>query len=132
MKVKLNHLQLNVSDKEASFTFYRDLLSYLGFSIVYEDESTIGFENDGFDIWLNVTEDKRLPNKFHRKNTGLNHLAFSVDSKEDVDKFSADFLNARGISTLYNTPKPFPEYSENYYAVFFEDPDRMKLEVVAM
>ena len=33
-------------------------------------------------------------------------------------------------ASLYRTPREFPEYRPGYYAVFFEDPDRLKLEVV--
>lgn len=36
---------------------------------------------------------------------------------------------AHGISTLYGAPREYPEYRHGYYGVFFEDPDRLKLEV---
>lgn len=130
MKAKLNHIQLYVSNKEVSFPFYKDLLEYLGFKVIYTDEVTLGFENDGLDIWINKTQDAYKHNKYHRKNTGLNHLAFSVDSKEDVDKFTKEFLETKGITPLYQSPKAFPEYTDKYYAVYFEDPDRIKLEVM--
>ena len=68
--------------------------------------------------------------KFHRKNTGLNHIAFKVGSKQEVDNFSNNFLSDKKQIILYNSPKEYPEYTEDYYAVFFEDPDRIKLEVM--
>ena len=34
------------------------------------------------------------------------------------------------LRALYGTPREFPEYRPGYYAVFFEDPDRLKLEIV--
>ena len=40
-----------------------------------------------------------------------------------------EFLKKNKINTLYNTLKKFPEYKKDYYAVFFEDPDKIKLEV---
>jgi catechol 2,3-dioxygenase-like lactoylglutathione lyase family enzyme len=67
---------------------------------------------------------------FHRKRAGLNHVAFRVDQRGDVDRFRREFLEPRGLATLYGTPREFPEYAPGYYAVFFEDPDRIKLEVV--
>jgi len=67
---------------------------------------------------------------YYNENIGLNHLAFGVSKKEDVDKFYQEFIIPKGIKPLYNSPKPFPEYTEKYYAVFFEDPDRIKLEVM--
>jgi hypothetical protein len=30
---------------------------------------------------------------------------------------------------LYEGPGEYPEYHRGYYAVYFEDPDRIKLEV---
>jgi hypothetical protein len=36
----------------------------------------------------------------------------------------------RGIIALPGTPREFPEYAPAYYAVFFEDADRLKLEIV--
>jgi catechol 2,3-dioxygenase-like lactoylglutathione lyase family enzyme len=67
---------------------------------------------------------------FHRKDPGVNHVAFRVERREDVDRFHDEFLKARGLPALYGGPRDYPEYREGYYAVFFEDPDRLKLEVV--
>ena len=47
-----------------------------------------------------------------------------------MDRFRDEFLAPRGLGTLYGTPREFPEYAPGYYAVFFEDADRLKLEVV--
>lgn len=52
-----------------------------------------------------------------------------VSSKRKVDQFTKEFLKKNKIKTLYKSPRAFPEYSKNYYAVYFEDPDRIKLEV---
>ncbi|OLS23908.1 MAG: hypothetical protein HeimC3_22510 [Candidatus Heimdallarchaeota archaeon LC_3] len=49
--------------------------------------------------------------------------------RDDVDRFHNEFLKAKNLKTLYKTPKPFPETTEKYYAVYFEDPDRIKLEI---
>jgi catechol 2,3-dioxygenase-like lactoylglutathione lyase family enzyme len=67
---------------------------------------------------------------FHRKRPGLNHLALRVPQREDVDRFRDEFMAPRRLLSLYQTPREFPEYRPGYYAVFFEDPDRLKLEVV--
>lgn len=130
MDVFLEHIILNVSDPKKSFPFYKDSFTYLGHKIFVEEGDHIAFRKKGTtDFWIVATEEKYLPNKFHRKNVGVNHFAFHVDSKEEVDRFAEEFLKPRGIKTLYNTPKEFPEYTPDYYAVFFEDPDRIKLEV---
>ena len=38
-------------------------------------------------------------------------------------------MRPRRIAPLYDSPREYPEYRPGYYAVFFEDPDRLKLEV---
>ena len=130
IKTTFNHLQIYVSDKNRSFPFYKELLSYLGYKVVCEDESCLGMKNGPTDIWM-VEVPKENKNKpFSRRNVGVNHLAFGVSKKEDVDKFCKEFLIPRKIRLLYNSPKLFPEYTDRYYAVYFEDPDKIKLEVV--
>ena len=133
MKSFLYHLQINVSNPKKSLPFYKDLLTYLGYKII--DDGSWGFgatnkeKSSLGDIWVINTASKFKKNKFHRKSTGLNHLAFGVTKKSDVDVFIQKFLKPRMIMHLYGTPKEFPEYVKGYYAVFFEDPDRIKLEV---
>lgn len=129
MKATLSHIQINVSDFDTSVKFYKEFLGYLDYEVTMEDEEVVGFDDGQCSIFLIKTPDKYKSNKFHRKNPGLNHLCFKVGSKENVDRFTNEFLNARNIKTLYDTPKLFAEYTDKYYAVFFEDPDRIKLEV---
>jgi len=130
MEAKLEHLSINVSNPKVSLPFYRDLFRYLGYEIIRDEIDSIAARKEGTpDFWIGVTEEKYLENKFHRKNTGLNHLSFFPTYKKDVDTFYEEFLKPRGIQPLYNSPRLFPEYTPDYYAVYFEDPDRIKLEV---
>jgi hypothetical protein len=39
------------------------------------------------------------------------------------------FLEPRAIKPLYSGPKPY-DYTPGYYAVYFEDPSRLKIEVM--
>lgn len=129
MKAFVYHIQLNVSDPKISFKFYKDLLAYFEYKITYEDKEVIGLSNGTCDFWIQTVEKKYLKDKFHRKNTGINHIAFRVDKKEYVDRFYKEFILPRKMSTLYKTPREFPEYEKGYYAIYFEDPDRIKLEI---
>lgn len=130
MKARVYHVQVNVRDAAVSLPFWKALLGYLEYRIVHEDRDVAGFSNGTTDLWLMATEPTQAGAGFHRKRTGLNHVAFRVEQREDVDRFHREFLDARGVPTLYDTPRDFPEYAPGYYAVFFEDPDRLKLEVV--
>ena len=59
----------------------------------------------------------------------MNHLAFHADSRETVDEITNE-LRGKGVNILYEDRHPYAS-GEDYYAVFFEDPDRMKVEIMA-
>ncbi len=130
MKTSLYHIQINISNSKIAIPFYKSLFEYLEYKTIDESSTHIGVSNETTDLWIIQTEEKYKQREFHRKATGINHLAFKVSSKKEVDRFNKEFLNKNKIKTLYNTPKDFPEYNKDYYAVFFEGPDRIKLEVV--
>src|SRR3989344_986051 len=130
MKTVLQHISLNVSDLARSKAFYKEVLGYLGFHAHSEGKDYIGLTQGATGVWIGEAEPARKRNKFHRKNPGVNHLAFRAESREEVDRF-AEFLKEKGIPALYGSPRLFPEYGKDYYAVYFEDPDRLKLELVS-
>ena len=127
MKASLYHVQLNVANR--SFSFYRALFEALEYRVIADDGEVLGARDDHSAIWLAATTAAHRTPSFHRRRTGLNHLAFRVGAREDVDRFAAEFLRPREISPLYGGPRDYPEYAPGYYAVFFEDPERIKLEV---
>jgi catechol 2,3-dioxygenase-like lactoylglutathione lyase family enzyme len=126
MKAHLYHIQLNVTDPN----FYRDLLNHLDYKIIDQGPEWLGATDGQTELWIMRTERAYETMPYHRKACGINHLAFMVGSSEEVDRFCAEFLEPRKIVTLYDTPRRFPEYHPEYYAVYFEDPDRIKLEIV--
>ena len=130
MKARVYHVQINVREAAVSLPFYKDFLGYLEYRVVYEAPLVAGFSNGTTDLWLMATDARHAVHGFHRKRAGINHVAFTVDRRADVDRFRDEFLVPRRIEPLYGTPREFPEYRPGYYAVFFEDPDRLKLEVV--
>ena len=131
MKASLYHVQLNVRDAARSLPFYRDLLGYLEYRTLYQADTVAGFSaGSGADVWVVGADPAHAGHGFHRKRAGLNHLALRVAQREDVDRFRDEFMTPRRLPCLYETPREFPEYRPGYYAVFFEDPDRIKLEVV--
>ncbi len=81
-------------------------------------------------LCVQVTKPGHQEPKFHRKRTGLSHIAFQVQSAELVDQFVSEFLEPHGIAPLYRGAMTPAGYPAGYYAVYFEDPDRIKVEVV--
>lgn len=130
MKATIGHIGINLSNSSKSFHFWKDLLRYLEFKITEEDSGHFDASNGSSYLCVSVTEKNYKTDGFHRKRTGLNHIAFRASSPELVDQCVAEFLVPSKINILYGGAKPYPEYVEGYYAVYFEDPDRIKVEIV--
>ena len=129
MKSTLGHIGINLSSEDEPFVFWKDLLTFLDFEIM-PDGNHFDATDGHTSLCVQVTKsDYQKPN-FHRKRTGLGHIAFQVGSAYMVDAFVNDFLKPRQIEPLYGGAKSYPDYAPAYYAVYFEDPDRIKVEVV--
>ena len=128
MKTSLYHIQINVGEPGA-IAFYRALFAFLDYRTMVETHDVLGVSNGTTDFWMVATPSDRRAARFHRKNSGINHLCFGVRERGDVDRFVAEFMRPRSIAPLYDSPREYPEYRPGYYAVFFEDPDRLKIEV---
>lgn len=128
MRAAIGHVGINLSNSDESFSFWKDLLRYLGFSITDDGNHFDAHDGRSY-LCVSTTKSNHRQARYHRKQTGLGHLAFSVSSPEQVDSFVAEFLSPRGIEPLYGGAKAYPHYVEGYYAVYFEDPDRVKIEV---
>lgn len=87
----------------------------------------VAWRGRGGSLYLTQTEKEFVRGRFHRKQVGLNHIAFRAGSKESVDKFYREYLLKHHIHVLYGGPR---DYGKGWYSVYFEDPDRIKLEFV--
>jgi catechol 2,3-dioxygenase-like lactoylglutathione lyase family enzyme len=130
MNGTIHHVEIYVSDLKRTVAFWQWLLTEkFSYTIFQKWDSGISFILGGTYIVFVQTENKYLDKSFNRKNTGLNHLAFHCSSSEFVDTLAKE-LKEKNINILYTDKHPFAG-GEDYYAVFFEDPDRIKVEVVA-
>jgi len=132
-KGQIYHVEVNVSDFSESVKFYDELMNWLGYQRIYHHRIAAGWglrrATLGCNFWI-IQCDARFSRKgYHRKRVGVNHIAFHAGSRRTVDRFYREYLLPRGIRVLYGGPKEYPEYSKGYYSVYFEDPDRMKLEL---
>lgn len=122
-----SHIDLSVLELSQSVAFYGPVLTELGYKQIETSDPcwvvSDGFGN-GFSLALKSATSSRDHDRYSR---GLHHLAFHVNSREDVDRFYT-FLLAHNIIIL-DKPAEYT-YTRGYYAVFFADPDGIKLEVV--
>ena len=84
-------------------------------------ESLAGWKGRGTRIYL-------YKSNFDQINFNLQHLALTARNRDEIDKFSY-WAETEGISII-SGPKAYPEYGEDYYAIFFSGPDDIKLELV--
>jgi catechol 2,3-dioxygenase-like lactoylglutathione lyase family enzyme len=129
IKSHIGHIQFMVNSQ--NIPFYKELLTFLGWSVWYEDKGTLGVGiESGTSIWFSE-KTKNVSNDYD--SVGMNHLGLVVDSQKDVDDTVA-FLQSHKINALFDTPRHRPEFSpdreKTYYQVMFETPDRLLFEVV--
>ncbi len=126
----VHHVDLVVSSIERSLPFYRDLLGPLGYRRISEVEG-----ERGETIWyfggtgggaLGLRE-AQAEGGHDRYRLGLHHLAFAAPSRAVVDE-RHEWLRSAGAE-IESPPQEYT-YSPGYYAVFFRDPDELKLELV--
>jgi len=129
LKGTVHHIEIYVSDLERTIEFWDWLLTELGYKKYQEWNKGISYKLLDTYLVFVQTEEKFLDIPYHRKRTGLNHIAFHTESRTMVDDLT-NKLRGRKIEILYDDKHPFAGGKE-YYAVFFEDPDRIKVELVA-
>ena len=118
--VGIDHISIRVSDYKKSKAFYAKLFDFLGFELSDDYGTTIGWTNGRTRYWIAPAEGR----KTHRiGDVGFHHYAFEMRNRKDVDALQA-FLTKEKVRIV----DPAAEYYDDYYAVFFLDPDGLKLE----
>ena len=127
----MDHVDVVVTSLERSLPFYRGLLEPLGVEYDHEVRGERGetihyLGGKGLPGALGLRE-RQADGDFDRYRIGLHHICFSADSREQVDERAA-WLREQSAE-IESGPADY-EYSDGYYAVFFYDPDGLKLEIV--
>jgi len=121
--VGIDHLVIRVSDFKRSKAFYGPLFAFLGFKMLDEYEDAIGWTNGKTRYWIGQADAEGRKRKYRIGDVGFHHYAFELRSRKDVDALQA-YLKRKKIPIV----DPAGEYYDDYYAVFFLDPDGLKLE----
>ena len=134
MLVGLGHVDLVCRDLDRSLAFYAAVLGPLGLQVETpfvvagergEEIHYLRFPGPASgSIGLRAALE---PQQFELYAPGLHHVAFTVDTREDVEA-AHDLAVAAGAEILH-PPRPWPEYGPDYYATFFLDPDGFRIEV---
>ena len=129
----ISHIALAVSDLERSTAFYDKVFAFIGFKRVEVPESTQqamktrlkAWAGSGYSISIRPSKGEFAHRLQDRNAPGFNHMAFSAESRSDVEKMHA-LLEEIG-ATVLDAPAEYP-YAPGYFAVYFTDPDGLKFE----
>ena len=126
----VHHVFLTVNDLSRSRPFYAALMPRLGYPAVWEYEGapSIGFLGSGGSIWIKPASPQYAHDTFSKDRVGLCEVAFRAESRAQIDGLARDIPSWGG--TILDAPREYLQYVPGYYAVFFTDPDGIKLEVV--
>lgn len=118
-----DHIDLRVTDIARAKKFYDAFLPALGFTETDGDDDYLSYAFPGDSktapfVWVNL-------DPAHRG--GANRIAFWADTEEEVNRLG-EIVRAAGAQVVEGPEYCF-DYSEGYYAVFFEDLDANKWEI---
>jgi len=126
--VGIDHLAIRVSDLKQSRHFYDRVLGFMGFEIEWEFHGVVGWNNGETMFWITQADAEGRRHKHRTGDVGYHHYAFELGGREEVDQLY-DFLVQEAVE-IVDAPADYPSYGEGYYAVYFRDPDGLKLEAM--
>jgi len=126
----IDHVGIGVPDLVATRQYYDELTAILGlrewFATGPGGPLNYGPDGDrGTQLFFYETEE---PGTYSRRQPGLHHLAFLVESRAVVRE-AYDWARARD-AVILDEPPEFPQYGEDCYATYWLDPHGFKLEAV--
>lgn len=126
----LHHVELYVSSLRASARWWNMLLTAIGWTPYQAWDSGCSWRcPDGTYLVLVQVPDDGRPPGYHRRRIGLNHVALRAGSAKHVDDLTMELMT-RGTKLLYADSYPWAG-GQGHYAAYVEDPDGIKVELVA-
>jgi glyoxylase I family protein len=124
----INHVDLTVSDVARSIAFYTRLLGPLGFVEYGRYPSYRGTEEVVYFEFANHYLGLRPADggSHHYYNVGIEHIAFFVDTRAEVD---AAYQRCLAMAANVHYPPELDRDIDDYYALFVFDPDGIRVEV---
>jgi predicted lactoylglutathione lyase len=119
----MHHIDVHVRDLEAVRTLFDALSSDLGYERVPDEAGFVGYAPvDGSRPRIGFTDDGEFA-------AGSIRIAFGVAGRDAVERSAATVRRFGGQKL--EGPSLHPEYGDDYYALFFEDGDGNRYEIVA-
>ena len=124
----IDHVFIPVRDLAAAEAFYDRVMPILGFRKGRTSDKVsprARYDNRHLTYWVVLREGAAAePGMGHG---APSHLCFRVADEEAVNRACRE-LRAAGVDAT--EPQAYTQYSADYYATFFSDPDGLLLEVI--
>jgi catechol 2,3-dioxygenase-like lactoylglutathione lyase family enzyme/diadenosine tetraphosphate (Ap4A) HIT family hydrolase len=124
----LHHIDLTVADLPRSTAFYDRWLPQMGLRRIADCAEGPLWRGASFELGLQQAALGLATRPHARQAVGLHHLAFAAPSREAVTKLHTALQLSNEV--VLDVPAEYPHYAPRYFAVFFADPDGVKLEYV--
>ena len=138
MKPIIDHIQITVRDLDVATPFYDRMFALLGFevdrkvsaTIEEHDFQVVEYLHPNFSFAITSPRSAFVDDTIHRRKPGaLHHLAFTAESRAEVDRLYLELKKIGAI--IVSPPREYPEYAPpGYYALFFKDLEGIKYEIV--
>src|SRR5580704_15769159 len=101
---RIHHIDLTVTDPDASSTFYDAVLGFMGYRRSDEDAEGIDWDlsTPGTFCSIGIKRAKDTGGTHDRSSPGLHHLAWTAESRDEVDRLHALLLEIR--ATVLDAP----------------------------
>lgn len=118
----IHHLGIALRDpKFAEPMLDRLFVGFLGLVKEHTTEAIAGWKGRGARFYIYLRSSGVAPG-------ALQHLAFTARTRTEVDAFP-QWAHEHGFAVA-GPPQSYPEYGDDYYAVFFNGPEDLRFELV--
>ena len=124
--IGIDHIYITVSELERSERFYDVVMKALGFRKAHfelEGERHIQYYNRHFGYVLRPAHSSEKHDPYA---PGLHHFCLRVQDEAEVREIASTL---KTLDIAVSEPKRYPEYAPDYFAIFFSDPDGVRLEI---
>lgn len=120
-----DHLGITVEDLGRGIAQFDPVMTALGFERTDADGSVSWWREGEVELILFPARERGSGPHRHGR-VGWQHLAFALDSRDDVGRLHAVAEDA-GWTTV-RAPKTYPRFNDRYYASFVEDDSGIRIE----
>jgi catechol 2,3-dioxygenase-like lactoylglutathione lyase family enzyme len=126
--IGLDHIYLTVSDFARAERFYDTVFGLLDFrkgDVAIGGDPHRHYFNRAMQISIRPARSTAAHDPYA---PGLHHLCLQVADNAALNR-AYSLLREGGIEAT--SPALYPQYADDYYAIFLDDPDGLRLEIVA-